>query len=42
MVANENPEVIEGRRRLIDVYFIDYKESDEDASIDHDDDALYE
>ena len=40
MVAKENPEVIEGRRRLIDVDILDSKEVAEDASIDNDDSAL--
>ena len=40
MVAKENPEVIEGRRRLISVDILDSKEVAEDASIDNDDSAL--
>ena len=42
MVANEHPEVIEGRRRLIAVDVLDSEESDDDASIVHDDYALDE
>ena len=42
MVAKENPEVIEGRRRLIAVDVLDSEEAAEDASIDHDDAALDE
>ena len=42
MVAKEHPEVIEGRRRLIAVDFLDSEEADEDASIVHDDSDLYE
>ena len=37
MAAKEHPEVIEGRRRLIDVDVPDSEESAEDASIVHDD-----
>ena len=42
MVAKEHPEEIEGRRWLIAVNVLDYDEADEDASIDHDGDALDE
>ena len=37
MVAKENPEVIEGRQRLIAVDVLDSDEADDDASIVHDD-----
>ena len=37
MAAKENPEVIEGRRRLIAVDVLDSEEADGDASIVHDD-----
>ena len=40
MVAKENPEVIEGRRRLIAVDVLGSEEVAEDASIDNDDAAL--
>ena len=36
MLAEENPEVIEGTRRLIAVDVLDYEEAAEGASIDHD------
>ena len=39
MVANDHPEVIEGRRRLIAVDVLESEESYEDASIVHDDAA---
>ena len=42
MVANKDPEVTEGRRRLIDVDIIDYEEASEDDSINDDDAALDE
>ena len=42
MVAKEHPEVIEGRRRLINVDVLDSGEAAEDASIDHDDADLDE
>ena len=42
MVAKENPEVIEGRRRLIAVDVLGSEEVAEDASIDNDDAALDE
>ena len=42
MVAKEYPEVIEGRRHLIDVGVIESEETDEDASIDDDDAVLDE
>ena len=42
MVANEHPEVIEGRRRLIDVDVIDSEETAGYSAIDHDNDALDE
>ena len=38
MVASEHPEVIEGRRRLIDMDFPDSEEASEDGSIDNDGD----
>ena len=37
MVSKDNPEVIEGRTRLIAVDVLDYEEAAEDASIVHDD-----
>ena len=37
VVAKDHPEVIEGRRRLIDVDVLDSEEAAEDASIVHDD-----
>ena len=36
MVASENPEVIEGRRWLIDMYFLDSEEEDYYGSTDND------
>ena len=36
MLSNENPEVIEGRRRLIDVNVLESEEASKDAYIDHD------
>ena len=42
MVAKERPEVIEGRRRSIDVDVLDSEEAAEDASIFHDDAAFDE
>ena len=42
MVANEHPEVIEGRRRLIAANVLDYEEAYEDTSIVHDDAAEIE
>ena len=42
MVAKEHPEVIEGRRRLIDVDVPDSEVVSEYASINHDEDALDE
>ena len=42
MVAKDHPEVIEGRRRLIDVDVLDSEEAAEDASIVHDDAAEIE
>ena len=42
MVEKEHHEVIEGRRRLLDVYVLDSEEADEDASIVHDDAAFDE
>ena len=42
MVAKYHPEVIEGRRRLIAVDFLDSEEASEDASIVHDDAAFDE
>ena len=42
MVAKEHPEVIEGRRQLIDVGVTDSEEADEDDSIVHNDATLYE
>ena len=42
MVASENPEVIEGRRRLIAIGVLDSEEAAEDGSIDNDGAALYE
>ena len=41
MIAKENPEAIEGRRRLIAVEVIDSEQAAEYASIDHDDADLY-
>ena len=42
MVAKKHPEAIEGKRRLIAVDVLDYKEAAEDASINHDDAYLDE
>ena len=42
MVANKNPEVIEGRRWLIAVDVIESEETADDAFIDNDYDALDE
>ena len=42
MVEMKHPDVIDGRHWLIDVDVIDSKEAAEDASINHDDAALYE
>ena len=39
MVASENTEVIEGRRRLVATYVLDSEEVDEDGSIDNDGDS---
>ena len=42
MVANKDPKVTEGRRRLIDVDVPDSEEAAEDASVVHDADAEIE
>ena len=42
MVAREHPQVIEGRRRLIDADFLDSQEAAKDGSIDNDGAALDE
>ena len=42
MVANEHPEVIEGRPRLIATDVLDSEEEDEDGSIDNDGASSYE
>ena len=39
MVAKENPDVIEGRQRLIALVVLDSDEASDYASIDHDGDA---
>ena len=42
MIANEHPEVIEGRRRVIAVDVLEYEEAEEYAYIDHGFDTLDE
>ena len=40
MAAKENPDFIEGTRRLLVVDVLDYEKTAEDSSIVHDDDAF--
>ena len=42
MVANESPEVVQGRQRLIAADIIDPQEADEDSSVNYDGAIYYE